>query len=148
MLTGELPRYRLGLPGWAKRRIGAALDRRLPRWASHVIAVSTSIRDQLVPPSVTLRVSEAGESAIEGRAWTTRLTLIVRGVFVAPLAATLIVPEYDPGANPAVLKFTAIVSASPVELPPAGDTLIQSIAPVLVSVIESLSVPAPEFRTV
>lgn len=48
MLTGELPCYRLGLPGWAKRRIGAALDRRLPRWASHVIAVSTSIRDQLV----------------------------------------------------------------------------------------------------
>ena len=47
-LAGELPHYALGLPGWLKRGIGRLLDRRLPRRADHVIAVSDSIRDTLV----------------------------------------------------------------------------------------------------
>jgi glycosyltransferase involved in cell wall biosynthesis len=48
MLTGELPYYRLGLPRWFKRWIGGVLDRRLPRRAARIVAVSASIRDQLI----------------------------------------------------------------------------------------------------
>ena len=48
MLAGELPYYRLGLPRWFKRWVGGVLDRRLPRRAAHIIAVSESIRDQLL----------------------------------------------------------------------------------------------------
>lgn len=48
MLAGELPHYPLGLPRWLKRAAGAHLDRRLPRRADRIIAVSDSIRDTLV----------------------------------------------------------------------------------------------------
>jgi glycosyltransferase involved in cell wall biosynthesis len=47
-LAGELPYYPLGLPRWLKRAVGAGLDRRLPRRADHIIAVTDSIRDRLV----------------------------------------------------------------------------------------------------
>lgn len=47
-LGAELPHYRIGLPGWLKRGLGARLDRRLPGRADHVIAVSESIRQHLV----------------------------------------------------------------------------------------------------
>jgi glycosyltransferase involved in cell wall biosynthesis len=48
ILAGELPHYRLGLPRWCKRVVGAHLDRRLPKRADRIIAVSESIRDTLV----------------------------------------------------------------------------------------------------
>jgi glycosyltransferase involved in cell wall biosynthesis len=47
MLESELPDYRLGLFRGAKRRLGRALDRSLPRRADHVIAVTSTIRDKL-----------------------------------------------------------------------------------------------------
>ena len=47
-LAGELPQYRLGIPKGIARRIGRALDRRLPRLAQHTIAVSDGVRDALV----------------------------------------------------------------------------------------------------
>ncbi|HET7599977.1 MAG TPA: glycosyltransferase family 4 protein [Gemmatimonadales bacterium] len=47
LLENELPYYPLGLPRAAKRAIGRLLDRRLPRRADHVIAVSDAIADTL-----------------------------------------------------------------------------------------------------
>lgn len=47
-LESELPSYRLGLPEAFKRRFGRLLDRRLPRYASHTIAVTEAVRDRLV----------------------------------------------------------------------------------------------------
>jgi glycosyltransferase involved in cell wall biosynthesis len=48
LLESELPHYGLGLPTEVKRRFGRAFDRRLPRSASHVIAVTEDIRNQLL----------------------------------------------------------------------------------------------------
>jgi glycosyltransferase involved in cell wall biosynthesis len=48
LLTSELPFYSLGLPLRAKQRIAAALDRRLPRMADHVITVTERIRNRLL----------------------------------------------------------------------------------------------------
>jgi len=48
LLESELPYYALGLTRWAKRGIGRALDRRLPRRADHLIAVTEQIRTKLV----------------------------------------------------------------------------------------------------
>lgn len=48
-LAGELPLYPfLGLPEAIKRGVGSRIDRRLPRRADRIIAVSDSIRDTLV----------------------------------------------------------------------------------------------------
>jgi glycosyltransferase involved in cell wall biosynthesis len=48
LLAGELPTYRLGLPGWLVRAVARRLDRRLPRRADRIIAVSERIRDTLL----------------------------------------------------------------------------------------------------
>jgi len=48
LLESELPFYHLGLLGRTKKRLGRALDRRLPRKADHLIAVTEDIRDKLV----------------------------------------------------------------------------------------------------
>jgi glycosyltransferase involved in cell wall biosynthesis len=48
LLTSELPFYSLGLPLRVKQRIAAALDRRLPRMADHVITVTERIKDRLL----------------------------------------------------------------------------------------------------
>jgi glycosyltransferase involved in cell wall biosynthesis len=48
LLTSELPFYSLGLPLRAKQRIAAALDRRLPAMADHVIAVTERIKERLL----------------------------------------------------------------------------------------------------
>ncbi|HET6778464.1 MAG TPA: glycosyltransferase family 4 protein [Gemmatimonadales bacterium] len=48
LLAGELPTYRLGLPSWLVRAAAGHLDRRLPRRADRIIAVSETIRDTLV----------------------------------------------------------------------------------------------------
>jgi glycosyltransferase involved in cell wall biosynthesis len=48
LLSGELPTYRLGLPRSLLRFVGRQLDRRLPRRADRIIAVSDTIRDALV----------------------------------------------------------------------------------------------------
>jgi glycosyltransferase involved in cell wall biosynthesis len=48
LLAGELPTYRLGLPRWLVRAVARRLDRRLPRRADRIIAVSETIRDTLV----------------------------------------------------------------------------------------------------
>ncbi len=47
-LESELPSYRMGLPGSFKRSFGRLLDRRLPRHASHTVAVTDAVRDHLV----------------------------------------------------------------------------------------------------
>ena len=52
-LAGELPDYRLGLPRWLARGIGAWLDRRLPARADHTVAVISYIRDALVSNGAT-----------------------------------------------------------------------------------------------
>jgi glycosyltransferase involved in cell wall biosynthesis len=66
MLAGELPYYRTGIPPWLARKIGSALDRRLPGRAAHTIAVSESIRSQLVaigavPPQRTSVIANGVE---------------------------------------------------------------------------------------
>lgn len=48
LLESELPFYRLGLPSWVLRVLGARLDRWLPHRADHVIAVSERIRRSLI----------------------------------------------------------------------------------------------------
>jgi glycosyltransferase involved in cell wall biosynthesis len=48
LLAGELPTYRLGLPRWLVRAVARRLDRRLPRRADRIIAVSNAIRDTLL----------------------------------------------------------------------------------------------------
>ncbi len=48
LLESELPYYRLGLPGAAKRWLARNLDRRLPQRATAIVAVSEQIRDKLV----------------------------------------------------------------------------------------------------
>ncbi|MGA2842313.1 MAG: glycosyltransferase family 4 protein [Steroidobacteraceae bacterium] len=48
LLETELPYYRMGLSRALLRRLGRALDARLPRLADHVIAVSDEIRVALV----------------------------------------------------------------------------------------------------
>jgi glycosyltransferase involved in cell wall biosynthesis len=48
LLHSELPFYRLGLSRSLLRRCGAYLDRRLPRSADHIIAVSEEIRSNVV----------------------------------------------------------------------------------------------------
>lgn len=59
-LQSELPSYGLGLPTLMKRGLGRLLDRRLPRLASHTIAVTEAVRDHLldvaavVPERVTV----------------------------------------------------------------------------------------------
>jgi glycosyltransferase involved in cell wall biosynthesis len=47
LLQSELPTYKLGLPRKAKRALGQALDRRVPRIADHIVSVSSEIRDKL-----------------------------------------------------------------------------------------------------
>ena len=47
LLAGELPSYPLGLPRWLVRAVAHRLDRRLPRRANRIIAVSEAIRDTL-----------------------------------------------------------------------------------------------------
>lgn len=48
LLESELPSYDLALPAGAKRIMGRWLDRKLPRKASHTLAVSQEIRDKMV----------------------------------------------------------------------------------------------------
>ena len=48
LLDGELEYYSLGLPGYLRRRVARFFDRRLPRRAQHVIAVSDEIRNELL----------------------------------------------------------------------------------------------------
>ena len=48
LLSGELPTYRLGLPGPIVRAVAPLLDRYLPRRATRTIAVSVAIQDALV----------------------------------------------------------------------------------------------------
>jgi glycosyltransferase involved in cell wall biosynthesis len=47
-LESELHCYALGLPRPLSKRIGRWLDRRIPPWADHIVAATTSIRDKLV----------------------------------------------------------------------------------------------------
>lgn len=47
-LGSELPTYDLGLPAAVTRRIGQALDRRLPRHAAHTVAVTEAVQARLV----------------------------------------------------------------------------------------------------
>lgn len=47
-LASELPSYGLGLPGVVKHGIGRLLDRTVPGFADHTIAVSESIRSYLI----------------------------------------------------------------------------------------------------
>ena len=44
LLESELPSYSLGLPFSIKEWLGRRLDRAMPRWAGHVVAVSEAIR--------------------------------------------------------------------------------------------------------
>jgi glycosyltransferase involved in cell wall biosynthesis len=48
LLEAELPFYHLGLFPRAKRRLGRMLDKRLPSYADHVIAVTDTIKDKLL----------------------------------------------------------------------------------------------------
>lgn len=48
LLSGELPSYRIGLPGPLVRALAPRLDRHLPRRADRTIAVSETIRDALL----------------------------------------------------------------------------------------------------
>jgi len=50
LLETELPYYALGLSHAAKRTIGRAIDRTVPRCSDHVIAVSDTIRELLIAP--------------------------------------------------------------------------------------------------
>jgi glycosyltransferase involved in cell wall biosynthesis len=52
LLYSELPYYRMGLSHSVLRRCGAWLDRRLPRSADHVIAVSEEIRSNVVTAGI------------------------------------------------------------------------------------------------
>jgi glycosyltransferase involved in cell wall biosynthesis len=51
MLESELPSYKMGLPKRFLALIGRSLDRFLPRYADHVIAVSDEIYDALIAKS-------------------------------------------------------------------------------------------------
>lgn len=70
-LESELPSYGLGLPGAMKRSLGRLLDRRLPQFASHTIAVTDAIRDYLidvaaiVPEKVTVISNGVEEELFE-----------------------------------------------------------------------------------
>jgi glycosyltransferase involved in cell wall biosynthesis len=48
LLESELPYYGMGMPKAMKRRLGRSLDRRLPRYADHLVAVTDDIRDRLL----------------------------------------------------------------------------------------------------
>ncbi len=48
LLASELPYYGRGLPARLKRALGLKLDRWLPQWSDHIIAVTDTIRDKLV----------------------------------------------------------------------------------------------------
>ena len=48
LLKSELPYYGVGLPDALKRKLGRSLDRRLPQYADHLVAVTDDIRDRLV----------------------------------------------------------------------------------------------------
>jgi glycosyltransferase involved in cell wall biosynthesis len=48
LLESELPSYGPALPAGAKRTVGRWLDRRLPRRAAHVIAVTEELRSKLI----------------------------------------------------------------------------------------------------
>lgn len=51
LLKTELPSYPMGLPKRFLAGVGRAFDRRLPRYADHVITVSEEIRDEMVATS-------------------------------------------------------------------------------------------------
>lgn len=76
-----------------------------------------------------------------GAAVTVRLTATVWGVFVAPVAVMVMVPEYDPVASPEVL--TEAVSV-PEPVPEVGLTVSQAA----LSLIVQLKVPVPELAIV
>lgn len=61
LLASELRYNHLYLPAGVKSRLGGFLDRHLPRWADHVIAVAEPIRDRLVADGA---VSESQVSVI------------------------------------------------------------------------------------
>lgn len=48
LLESELAYYGLGLPERVKRTVGRHMDRRLPKWPDHVIAVTERIKNKLV----------------------------------------------------------------------------------------------------
>lgn len=48
LLASELPYYGLGLSTRVKRMIGQRLDRHIPKWSDHVIAVTNRIKNKLV----------------------------------------------------------------------------------------------------
>jgi len=91
LLAGELPAYPLGLPRWLLRLIAPYLDRRLPRRAHRIIAVSERIRDAVLA---------TGASRAE------RLHVIPNGVepWVAP-------PEGEGAPGARTLIFTGNLAA-------------------------------------
>jgi glycosyltransferase involved in cell wall biosynthesis len=48
LVENELPFYRMALSPWLLRRLGRGLDRYLPRFADHVVAVSSDIQRELI----------------------------------------------------------------------------------------------------
>lgn len=48
LLMSELPYYKLGLPKNALRKLGAWMDRGIPRLATHTVCVTDTIRDKLI----------------------------------------------------------------------------------------------------
>jgi glycosyltransferase involved in cell wall biosynthesis len=88
LLESELPYYRIGLPDSLKRSVGRALDRRLPRHADHVIAVTDDIRSRLV-----------NSGSVEARS----ISVIPNGVETAPFDS---VGPSAPSDDPPTVIFT------------------------------------------
>lgn len=93
LLASELPYYGLGLPRYAKRALGARLDRWLPRHADHVVAVSDRIARALVESShvpawrvdvVPSGIEEEWFRAPAGNETTARRPLVVFAGNLAP----------------------------------------------------------------
>ena len=66
ILESELPQYPLGIGKWALARLGRALDRRLPRHASAVLAAHDDIRRRLtaLDPALAARIA-VGTNGVE-----------------------------------------------------------------------------------
>ncbi len=100
-LESELPYYRMGLSRSLLERVGRALDRRLPRHADHVIAVSEQIRAGVVdesgyPPSA--------------------VSVIPNGVEEGFGAASARSPSAPPNAGPTVVYAGNLASFQRIDL--------------------------------
>jgi hypothetical protein len=103
----------------------------------------------LVPPWTAEKLNDVEDKPMVGGGGdTVNVTAMSCGVFVAPVAVTLMFPVYVPAVRDPKVTFAVMVwVVDPVMLPEVGATRLKNVAP-LVTDADQLSVPDPVLEMV